>query len=756
MNNPEIVNTGMSERRVRRSLFRKYVTIFAAVVCFALAINGTLDIWFSYQEQKELLIRVQREQAEAAAASITQFVKEIESQMGWATLLPWGSNTSDEWRVDATRLLRQAPALTEVAQLDATGHEQFRMSRYARDVIGSGEDHSHDPAFLQATANKIYYGPVYFVEGSEPFMTIAMAGTRHEYGVVVGQVNLKFIWDIVSQIKAGKRGQAYLIDGNTRLIAHPDISLVLRKTDMSHLPQVAAAYAPASASLVEQNARAVDLHGHPVLSANAPIVPLNWLVFVDVPRGEAYAPLYNSIKRSGGILLAALALTFFAALLVTRKMVIPIRALHDGALRIGGGDLTQRISIKTGDELEALGDQFNSMAARLQDSYATLERKVEERTRQLEAANLSKSRFLAAASHDLRQPLHALGLFVGQLKGRVRADERNRILGRIETALSTMNELFNALLDVSKLDAGALAPSFADFPVSQLLKRIEATFSAAAREKGLSLQVVSSSAWVRSDSILLERILSNLVSNAVRYTVAGTIVVGCRKRNGRLRLEVWDTGIGIPEDQRQNIFVEFFRFAKKDGGGLGLGLAIVDRLCRLLDHPLEVASAMGKGSCFAITVPLAAATAEQRIPLRSIPTHTNLAHGKLVVVIDDDPLVLDGMNGLLRSWGCTVVTGSTDRAVLAELANQDRQPDAIISDYYLSEGLSGIDAIARVRGTLSATVPAFLMTAENNPATLTIARTNGYPLLHKPVDPMALRATLAHAFKKRHVADMAI
>src|SRR5262245_59780205 len=528
---------GARPRAVRGRLFRKYAAMFVAVVCLALVVNGAFDIWFSYQEQKALLVRIQRGQAEAAAAKISQFVKEIEGQMAWASPLPWCASTFDEWRFDAVRLLRQVPALTEVAQLDAAGHERFRISRHTMDVIGSRADYSSEPVFVQAMAHKTYYGPVYFVDGSEPHMTLALAGSQRDHGVVLGQVNVKFIWDVVSQIKVGKRGYAYGIDAKERLIAHPDISLVLRNTDMSRLPQVTAARALEPAEPADQSFAALSLQGQPIISAHAAVAPLNWLVFVELPIDEAYAPLYDSILRSGILLLAALALAFFAGLVLARRMVVPIRALHDGAARIGRGVLTRRISIKTDDELEALGGQFNKMATQLQESYATLERKVEERTHQLELANLAKSRFLAAASHDLRQPLHALGLFVAQLHGRMRAAERRRIVSRIDAALSAMNELFNALLDMSKLDAGVLNPSIAEFPVAQLLKRVETTFVGPAREKGLSLRVVPSSAWVRSDFILLERVVFNLVSNAVRYTNRGGLVVGCRARGARVRIE---------------------------------------------------------------------------------------------------------------------------------------------------------------------------------------------------------------------------
>ncbi len=584
-------------------------------------------------------------------------------------------------------------------------------------------------------------------------MTIAMAGTGSSHGVIVGQVNLKFIWEVVSQIKVGKRGQAYVVDSSGRLIADPDISLVLRNTDMSRLPQVRAARAPQAD--VDESLAAVNLKGKRVLSAHAAVAPLNWLVFVELPLEEAYAPLYDSLVRSALSVLAAMAVALLAGLLLARRMIVPIRALHDGAVQIGHGDLTQRIAIKTNDELQALGQQFNNMAARLQESYATLEHKVEERTRQLELANLAKSRFLAAASHDLRQPLHALGLFVAQLHGRVRANERRRIVTRIDAALSAMNELFNALLDISKLDAGVLSPSITEFPVAKLLDRIDTTFTGTAREKGLSLRVISSSAWVRSDFILLERIVFNLVANAVHYTSSGGVVVGCRKRGVNLRIEVWDTGPGVPQDQQQNIFGEFYRIGAPGGdgrSGLGLGLAIVDRLCRLLDHSVRLTSILGKGSCFSVAVPRVAARPE--IGETPAPDHPliDASDRKLVVVIDDDPLVLEGMGGLFRSWGYHLLVAGTDDEALAGVADRDRPPDLIVSDYHLSGGKTGIEVIEGLRRTLSAEIPAFLVSGDTSPELLRQARASGYHLLHKPVDPMTLRAMVSYVLREQQVA----
>jgi len=581
---------------VRRPLFRKYATILVGILSSALIVSGAVDVWFSYQEQKALLVRVQHEQAQAAAAKITQFINQIRSQMGWVALVSSPTETFDEWRFDVIRLLRQEPALTELAQFTPSGREQFRLSRYARDLTDGQQDHSHDPLFMQARASEIAYGPVSFVGGSEPFMTIAMAAGRGDQAVLMGQVNLKFIWDIVSQIKAGNRGQAYLVDGQGRLIAHPDLSLVLKNTDMSVLPQVDATKNDTGERRQSALSEGIDLNHRAVLSAHAPVPPLNWLVFVDVPLEEAYAPLYGSIGRSAFILAIALALALFAALLLARRMVGPIHALHSGAARIAAGDLTQRIAIHTDDELAALGDQFNIMAERLHDSYATLEDKVEQRTRELELANQAKSRFLAAASHDLRQPLHALGLFVSQLRGRLRMEERNKIVDRIENSLSAMNQLFIALLDISKLDAGAMSTNVTGFPVSDLLDQVESTFTEAAREKGLSLRIVNCGLWIRSDFILLQRIVFNLVSNAIRYTNTGTVLVGCRRNADTVRIEVCDNGVGIPADQHQHIFTEFYRLGDPERdrrAGIGLGLAIVDRLCRLLGHPITVSSTPG-------------------------------------------------------------------------------------------------------------------------------------------------------------------
>ena len=374
----------------RGSLFAKYAIPLVVLVSGALVVSGLVGIYFSYQENKSALARIQHEKAAAAAIRIEQFVRELEHDLSWIAQTPWGPRgvPLDQRRLDSLRLLRQVPAITEVSHINPAGHEQLRVSRLAMDVIGSNADLSRDPKFVQAMARKTYFSPVYFRKESEPYITIAMAGAGEDAGVVAAEANLKFIWDVVSNLKVGKGGYAYVVDANGRLIAHPDISLVLQKTDLSTLPQVRAAAAISSrdAGTSVEAVIGRDVRGTEVLSAHAAITPLNWSVFVELPVAEAFASLYASIWRTVILVLVGVVISIVASLFLVRRMVSPIQTLRAGAARIAGGALEHRIAVKSGDELQALADEFNRMTERLQESYAGLERKVEERTRDLSEA----------------------------------------------------------------------------------------------------------------------------------------------------------------------------------------------------------------------------------------------------------------------------------------------------------------------------------------------------------------------------------
>ena len=362
----------------RGGLFLKYAVALVGLVTFVLAMNGAVDAWFTYRDAKDALVRIQDEKAVAAAQRIEQFVAEIERQIGWTTHAQWAAGTVEQRRFDYVRLLRQVPAITELVQLDGEGKEQLKVSRLAMDAVGSGEDWSKDPRFIEARASRVWFSPVYFRKESEPYLSLAVAHAGRGAGVTVAEVNLKLIWDVITAIKTGQRGYAYVVDGRGRLIAHPDISLVLRNTDLSSLPQVAAAR---SAAALIPIAPALD--GREVLVARAPIQRLGWFVFLELPLAEALQPLRNSLYRIGFLLLLGFALAIVAGLVLARRMVVPIRAVATGAERLGAGALGHRIDVKTEDEIETLAVQFNRMAARLEESYAGLERKVEERTAEL-------------------------------------------------------------------------------------------------------------------------------------------------------------------------------------------------------------------------------------------------------------------------------------------------------------------------------------------------------------------------------------
>ncbi|MEP7301905.1 MAG: GAF domain-containing protein, partial [Caldimonas sp.] len=367
----------------RWRLFPKYALLIIALVGGLLIASGATSIYFSWRENEQNLIALQAEKAQAAAARIEQYILEIEHQLGWTTMpaLEVGADPFESRRTEYQKLFRLVPAITEAAWLDPTGHEQVRISRVAVNVDGSNDDYSRAPKFKVAQSGTTFYGPVYFRKETEPYMTIARpAGLGG--GVTAAEVNLKFVWEVVSRIRIGEKGAAYVVDDAGVLIAHPDISLVLRKTDLNSLPQVSALKQPEASA--RPSARGID--GAPVLSAHAAIPTLRWTVFVESPEAEAFAPLYASILRAGLLLAAGLLVSMVASFFLARALVRPLRELQEGAARIGAGELDRRIDVRTGDELESLAEQFNKMGMALRESYAGLEGKVAARTAELSEA----------------------------------------------------------------------------------------------------------------------------------------------------------------------------------------------------------------------------------------------------------------------------------------------------------------------------------------------------------------------------------
>src|SRR5512134_506542 len=390
-----------------------------------------------------------------------------------------------------------------------------------------------------------------------------------------------------------------------------------------------------------------------------------------------------------------------------------------------------------------------ALARKLATQNLELERAREaaERARtEAEIANRSKTQFFAAAGHDLRQPLHAMGLFAAALTEKVRDPEVLHVVNSINASVDALEGLFNELLDISKIDSGVLKANPTHFELASMLDRLRMDFEPEAFERGLSLRIVPTTAYLFSDPVLVERILRNLVSNALRYTKAGGVLVGARRRGRELSLEVWDTGIGIPPEQQERVFEEFYQLANPERNskkGLGLGLSIVKRLVSLLGARVDLRSIPGRGSVFKVRLPLGVRPVVDPARKKKAAVAPGDLSGRVIVVVEDEAAVLEGMRVLLEGWGAEVVAGASIRETMAEVEPLARAPDLIVADYGLRDGSVGTQAIAALRERFKSRIPAIIVSGSTTPAHVDEAKAMDAHLLLKPVMPAKLR-TLIH------------
>ncbi len=481
-----------------------------------------------------------------------------------------------------------------------------------------------------------------------------------------------------------------------------------------------------------------------------------WFTLQALDGGQSVPARHDALLHAAALALAALTLTGVLAWGLSARLVGQLREVAQVVGRLTRADFAARSRLPVRGEIGALAAAVNDLAVALQSHRGELDKRVSEATADLAAkvdmakrANQAKSRFLAAASHDLRQPLHALSLFVAALRVRNEQPEAQTLIDNIEASTATMEQLFNALLDISRLDAGAVEVHPVHFPLRKMLDDLNQQFGAQAVEKHLRLRFRPCDVVLYSDPMLLERILGNLIANAIRYTDDGGVLVACRRRGRRVRISVIDSGRGIPPEQQESVFQEFVQLhnpARDRSKGLGLGLAIVSRLGRLLGHRVDLRSRPGHGSVFSIDVPGGDARLIQ--PPATVSAPGSVPADALVVLIDDESAILRGMAELFDHWNIDLVTAHSAAEAEQWLASIARVPDVIVSDYRLPDDTDGIEVIARLRQRFGDAIPAIVVTGDTAPDTLVRITRAGFPLLHKPLRPAKLRALITHLIQQ--------
>ena len=596
------------------------------LVAAAVVSVGLTELYFSYQDSKKALTRFERDKASSAATSIEQLVQNLLLELEAVAQPTAASGTAGlkQRNEDFHRLLDRDSSVSRVSYVDASGSEQVRTSALETDRIRSGTDLSRSPKFLAARAKHEYFGPVYFENGS-PHLTVSVAERAPGRGAVVAEIDLRSIRQVIDRARVGSAGYAYAVDSRGELVTHPNINLVLRHTSFASLPQVRAALRGSGKAPADAATTGRDQDGTKVLSAFQIIEPLGWRVFVEQPLSEAFAPLKSAIWRTALLLVAFLLLAIATSVLLARRLVRPIESIQAAAAKIGSGSLNQRIEIPSNDELGALAEEFNRMAARLQESYSGLEQKVEERTkelgtalreldqksRELEAASRHKSQFLANMSHELRTPLNAIIGFTQvlgeKLFGEVN-EKQAEYLGDILSSANHLLALINDILDLSKVEAGQVELEVSSFSLREALERGVVMVRERATNDGVQVVLATNGGvdLVTGDERRISQVIFNLLSNAVKFTpTGGAVGVRATRVDGEVRVSVTDTGPGIAALDHERIFEEFQQTEAgvEQREGTGLGLALSKRLVELHGGRIWVDSELGKGSTFVFSLP---------------------------------------------------------------------------------------------------------------------------------------------------------
>lgn len=736
------------------TLTRRYARQVAGLAALLLACAALLEGVFGYRQARGQMAARQAVLARAAATEIEQYLDNVAAGLRQVQALPWGHADfgAERRREELHRLLALTPALVDLQDVDAAGRETLFVSRSDLD--------RRAPGGVAATADgpvRPGFGAPRFDAQGVPNVVLSLPLGRGPAGALTrATINLRFLAEVVARPRGEDDSHVYVVDALGHLIAHPEPTLVLKQLDVSAHPPVAQARQALAASAAVAS-DGPGLTGRAAVTTGLPLGTTGWTLHVEQSRDRALQPALATLQRMSLLLAGGVGLALLVGWLAARRMAAPISRLREATARLAAGDWGEPPAVHTGDEIEGLADDFGAMSRQLQESYRELEGKVAARTAELserrdeaERANAAKTRFLAAASHDLRQPMHAIGLLLGVLRTRLAESDTQALADKAQQAVRTMEGLFGALLDVSRLDAGGVTPRPETVRLPDTLERAERAYAPLAAAKGLRLRTRSLAMTVHADAALLERIIGNLCANAIRYCERGGVLVAWRLRQGRAVLRVYDTGVGIAPEQQSAIFEEFVRLNPKTGvgdEGLGLGLSIVRRSAELLGAQVTVASRPGRGSRFDLTLSAEASAAVLHDPVRTRPQVAVSLEGLFVLAADDDPNNLQATAALLGQAGCLVATASDVESALQEAARHLRSPDVLLTDLRFGgprpvapDQADGYALIERLREHCGEAVPAIVLTADTDATAHGLA---GVQVLHKPVGPERLVEALA-------------
>lgn len=737
------------ELRSKARLARRYFLVIGGGISLVMLIAIAIETPLSYRATLARVGDVQMAELRAAGSRVQDYLNGIQQMLKESAGIPWSIRpfTDDDRRAELHRLMKLVPAVDSLASVDAEGISTLFVSRRELDRPVAAR-FEHVELLRQAETSGLAVGSIGLRSGVEPVVSLVVRGAPPGREFLVAELNLRNVSDIIRQLSIGSAGHAFMIDARDHVVAHRDPAATLLKPSERSQRQIAAIRERLRAGQGIATPFEIENSDGVRVLASAIVLPgLQWAIVAEEPLEAALAPVRTTVYRLLALLAAGVVMAFFLSAVLARRLSRPILALRESARKIARGELDSRIEINTGDEIEDLGKDFNRMAHQLQDYTTGLERMVDEKTAKLQEAMRARSLFLAAASHDLRQPLYAISILADTVASQDLPADAKASLAKQREAIAVLRGLFDNLLDLSRFESGEVHARIRPIHLREILMSLAAEYEVIAKAKGLAWRCEIPDAWASTDPELLRRIISNLLSNAVRYTSSGEVAMEARVVGNAIEVHICDTGIGIASEHQARVFEEFVQLenpGRDRDRGVGLGLSIVKKISDLLVANLRLESALGKGTHVRFNLPVATAPEGVTAPYAPDETSPDALMGLRVWVLDDDRLVREALAAQLAAWSVDYAF-ATCKAELEELRRADGDwPDALVIDDQLANGERGLE-IAREASLHMAASRISIVTGNVDPRSVADLAESGFRVLRKPISSVVLSQCLLQA-----------